>query len=316
MTRRISKPLSKHFRLKQLADGVYASIHIDGGWLVCNAGIVDLGKQTLVFDPGLTPKAACDLRAAAIALTGRAPSHVLNSHYHNDHIRGNQVFTDAAVVSTTHTRELITTKGQAELEADRKYAPERVAAWEAFAQSEDKEKRKIAAFFLPYWQGILASLSEIKLRLPELTFRDQLTFHGIERTAQFIEVSGGHTENDCVLFLPQESVLFCGDLLFVQSHPYLGDGDPETLLSSLDHLESLRAKVYVPGHGPLGKRKDLDKMRLYIRTLMQQAHNVIAEGGTVEDAAAQPIPESFVDWILFQPFYEDNMRFLYSRLVK
>ena len=119
-----------------------------------------------------------------------------------------------------------------------------------------------------------------------------------------------------MLFLPQENVLFCGDLLFVRSHPYLGDGDPETLLLTLDKLENLRARVLVPGHGPVGDREDLDKMRLYIRTLIWQVKKVVAEKGTADDAANQPVPEPFVDWILFKPFYEANMRFLYSRLLR
>jgi len=57
-------------------------------------------------------------------------------------------------------------------------------------------------------------------------------------------------------------------------------------------------------------------MRLYIHTLTQQAQKVRARGGTAEDAATQPIPAPFADWILFQPFYEANMRFLYERLAK
>lgn len=315
MTREISSSSSRHFRLEQITDGVYAAIHVDGGSAICNAGIVNLGKRTLVFDTGLTPQAASDLCAAAVVLTGRTPYYVLNSHYHNDHIRGNQVFNKAVIVSTTRTRELIATQGQTELEADRKNAPEHLATMETFAQSEDPEKRKVAALFLSYWQGILASLPEIRLHLPDLTFNDRLTFHGTERTAQLLAIGGGHTESDCVLFLPQEDVVFCGDLLFVRCHPYLGDGDPDTWLSTLDRLENLAATVYVPGHGPVGKREDLEKMRLYIRTLTQQANKVVARGGTVEDAAAHPIPEPFADWILAQPFYEANMRFLYGRLV-
>ena len=210
MTKKMSLPSSRHFRLEQLAKGVYAAFHIDGGWAICNAGIVDLGKQTLMFDPGLTPQAALDMRAAAVSLTGRVPDYVLNSHYHNDHIRGNQVFTESVVVSTTLTRELITTLGQAELEADQKNAPKRLEEMEAFAKSEDPEKRRIAAFFLPYWQGILKSLPEIRLRLPELTFKGQLTFHGTKRSAHFIEVGGGHTGNDSVLFCQRKACYSVG----------------------------------------------------------------------------------------------------------
>jgi len=308
--------VSRHFRLKRLTHGVYACVHLNGGWAISNAGIIDLGKQTLVFDTYLTPQAAYDLLAAAKTITRRMPDYVVNSHYHNDHIRGNQVFSESVLVSTKRTHELIATQGQAELEADRKQAARRLAELKVFTQSQDKERRKFAAFFLPYWQGILASLPKIKLRLPELTFERQLTFHGTKRTAQLIEVNRGHTESDCLLFLPQEGVVFCGDLLFVRGHPYLGDGDPQNLLSILDQLEGFAAKVYVPGHGLVGKREDLNKLRLYIRTLMRLAQEAIAQGNSVEDLVKQPVPESFTDWILAQPFYEANLRFLYGLLVK
>jgi len=306
---------SKHFRLERLTEGVYAAVHVDGGWAISNAGIVDLGNRTLVFDTGLTPQSARDLCATAETLTGRTPDYVVNSHYHNDHIRGNQVFSEAVVVSTTRILELITTKGCEELKADQKQASENLAAMKNLARSRDSEDQKTAALFLPYWQGILASLPEVRLRLPELTFTDQLTFHGTKQTAQLLEFSRGHTESDCVLFLPQEGAVFCGDLLFVRGHPYLGDGDPEALLSILDRLRDLAVKRYVPGHGPVGEKKDLDKMQLYIRTLMQQIRKAVARGDNVEDAAKQSVPERFADWILAKPFYDANLRFLYDWLV-
>ena len=101
-------PDSKHFRLQQLADGVYAAIHIDGGAAIGNAGIVDLGDRTLIFDSFFTPQAAEDLRTAAEALTGRPVNAVTNSHYHNEHIWGNQVFSsDTDIMSTVETHRLI-----------------------------------------------------------------------------------------------------------------------------------------------------------------------------------------------------------------
>jgi len=315
MSTQVSRVQSKHFRLKQLANGVYTAIHRDGGCLICNAGIVDLGNQTMVFDTGLTPQAARDLQVAAKALTGRTPDYVVNSHYHNDHIRGNQVFTKAIVVSTSRTRELIATKGHEELESDRKQAPESLATMKTWVKSKDAKKREEASIWLPYWQGILASLPKIRLCLPDLTFKDQLTFYGTRRIAHLIAVGSGHTESDCVLFLPQEKIVFCSDLLFVGFHPYLGDGDAEALLSVSDKLKKLEAKIYVPGHGKVGMKEDLDKMQLYVRTLMQQVQEAVAEGKTVEDVVKQPIPKPFAQWI-FAMFYESNLRFLYDRLVK
>jgi cyclase len=103
---------SKHFRLIELTAGVYAAIARDGGAAHSNAGIVDLGDRTLVFDAMGTPKAATDLRAAAERLTGRPVTYFVNSHADHDHWLGKQVFSpDVIIISTRQTRVEIMTKG-------------------------------------------------------------------------------------------------------------------------------------------------------------------------------------------------------------
>ena len=82
-----------HYRLEEIADDVVAAIaRADRGGRA-NAGIVRLGDRTLVFDTGMTPQAGAELREAAERL---GPiGWVVNSHFHGDHVRGNQAFGDA-----------------------------------------------------------------------------------------------------------------------------------------------------------------------------------------------------------------------------
>jgi len=70
----VKLPVSPHFSLHELSEGVYAALHAPGGWAQSNAGIVDLGDRTLVYDAFLSPLATRDLLAAAQALTGRPAS--------------------------------------------------------------------------------------------------------------------------------------------------------------------------------------------------------------------------------------------------
>ena len=100
---------SSNFTIEQLAPNVWAAIHNDYyGKAICNAGIIDLGDKTVVFDPFMTPSAAIELRDVAYQLTKRNYAYVVNSHYHNDHIRGNQAFLpNATIISTTTTRTQI-----------------------------------------------------------------------------------------------------------------------------------------------------------------------------------------------------------------
>ena len=101
-------PESKHFQIERLADGVYAAIASEQGYASCNAGIIDIGDRTILFDTFLTPEAARDLLNATEQLTSNKITHIINSHEHNDHIRGNQVFgSDIDIISTVLTREAI-----------------------------------------------------------------------------------------------------------------------------------------------------------------------------------------------------------------
>ncbi|HET7579995.1 MAG TPA: MBL fold metallo-hydrolase [Bacillales bacterium] len=79
---------NKHFKLEKLRDGIYAAIAKPEGGAVGNAGFIDLGGRTLVFDTFNTHQAAEDLRWVAEKVTGCSVSWVINSHWHGDHIRG------------------------------------------------------------------------------------------------------------------------------------------------------------------------------------------------------------------------------------
>lgn len=84
----------------------------DGGAAISNSSLIDLGGKIIVFDTFLTPQAAGDLQQFVIDKYGRKPRIVINSHYHNDHIWGNQVFaSEALIISSTRTRELRVTAG-------------------------------------------------------------------------------------------------------------------------------------------------------------------------------------------------------------
>src|SRR5215831_2129335 len=102
-------PSPKNFTIQKLAPGVWAAIHNDnGGHAISNAGIVDLGESTLVFDAFINPQAAAELKLVAEQLTKHKVSFVVNSHFHDDHIRGTEAFVPGAmVVSTEWTKNEI-----------------------------------------------------------------------------------------------------------------------------------------------------------------------------------------------------------------
>ncbi len=302
---------SRHFELHPLAKGVFAAIATDGGAAICNSGIIDLGGRTLVFDTFLTPQAATDLRQAVTDVIGATSCVVVNSHYHNDHIWGNQVFApDAPIVASRRTRALIATAGADEFTWYSSNSVQRLEALRAQYETSNEEQRKQLRMWIGYYEGLVEALPHLTVCMPDITFDDHLEIHGTRHTAELIAYEGAHTEHDTVLHLPELGIVFAGDLLFVGCHPYLGDGDPLQLLKALGRLQQLHATSYIPGHGPVGTADDLSRLIDYVEHCVETARALVDSGSVSEDRFTQlKIAERFADWQMPQ-FYEANIRSL------
>ncbi len=297
-------PTSRHFQLEELLDGVYAAIGIPGTGSGSNAGIIDLGDRTLVFDTFLTPQAGDDLRAAAERLTGRPVSYVINSHMHADHIHGNQAFAlDTPIVATSRTRELIAGRGPGVIEAMKREIPAELEAQEAeLAREQDAEKRAALALKIGENRELVACGARLALRLPEQTFDTKVVFHGTRRAAELLTYGGGHTESDAFLLLRDERLAFLGDLLFVQSHLWMGDGNPDEWLRILRQLGELDLKTVAPGHGPVGTPEDFAPAARYIEAIQQIVNDALKSGKSVQEAQATPVPAAFAGWAFAEGF--------------
>lgn len=313
---KITNSVSKHFSLQPLDEGIYAAIATDAGAAIGNSGLIELGGQVIVFDTCMTPQAATDLRRAAEELFGRSPQIVINSHYHNDHIWGNQVFaSDAQIVSTIRTRELIATAGKEEFEYYSANSAGRLEAIRSdYKNSNDERQRTQLSFWISYYEGLVEALPNLKVCMPTVTFADRLEFQSGKRRAELLEFEGGHTGSDAVLYLSQEGVVFMSDLLFVGCHPFLADGDPLQWLKALREAGQFEATRFVPGHGQVGTRDDLRLMIEYVECCLETARDLQKEGdGSQERIAALKIPEEYQDWN-FSKFFQTNIQFLCERL--
>lgn len=307
---------SNHFNLEQLADGVYAAIHAEEGWAICNAGIIDLGDRTLVFDSFMSPQAAIELHCAAETLFGRPVHTLINSHPHNDHIWGNQAFgPEVDILSSTRTRELIISEGPLEIQSFRAVAQTRLDALERqLSQAEDQNTRYHLRIFIIYYQAILATLPILQIRLPNLTFKDELSFYGPKRSARLIAFDGGHSGSDAILHLLDDGIVFMSDLLFIGGHPYLLDGDPKKVVRIMAEVRKLQASIFVPGHGPVGQAGDLDWMDEYINTLNALVREARKREVSVDEIDKIAMPRNY-QHLIFPTIFPENLKYLYQRQI-
>jgi glyoxylase-like metal-dependent hydrolase (beta-lactamase superfamily II) len=242
---------------------------------------------------------------------------VINSHPHNDHFWGNQVFcSDVDIISTTKTQELIATEGPGEVQWYRDNIQKRLEIVEAqFGKTHDEATRVHLRFLILYYQTIITTLPELRIRLPNLTFTGELTFNGPKRSAKLITFDGGHSKSDAILHLPEDGIVYMADILFIDVHPYFPDGDPQEIQHILAEVRKLKAKMFVPGHGPIGQAISLDWMDEYIGTLNSLVREAINKGATESEIDKIVMPRDY-EQLTMPTFFQANLKFLYQRQLR
>jgi glyoxylase-like metal-dependent hydrolase (beta-lactamase superfamily II) len=305
----------KHFSIQPLAPGAWAAIHNDkGGYAISNAGIIDLGDKTLIFDAFINPDAAMELKAVAEQLTKHKVAFVINSHYHDDHVRGDQAFVSgASVVSTEWTRNEIEKTEPEEREWLKKNIQKQLEKAKQLAQRAPASEKEEDIMWLNYYESIAQSLPKLKMILPDITFRDSMWIHGSERSVLLLECHNGHTPSDAVMILPGEGIAFMGDLLFVDRHPWFGDGDPDSLKKHLQRFYAdTSLKQFVPGHGTVAGKESLLTLIKYTTDLQQLASDAIQEGEADSIFTRSPVLPAYKTW-WFGRFYADNLQVVYDK---
>ncbi len=287
-----TQPVSRHFHLEPLTDGVYAAISRDGGAARSNAGIIDLGDRTLIFDTGMSPTSARDLVAAAEQVTGRAPALAVNSHWHPDHVLGNPALPDETAIISTHRTHAIMIERIPAVVANLRENITR-----ALRDHENQPDAPLTEE-IELYRLVEPDLPRLALRTPTTTFERRLVLHNLARTVEIITFGGGHTESDAILYLPGDQIAFVGDLLFNEIHPWMGDGNPDENVRITGEIEALApaVDVVVPGHGAVCTPDAFAGLRRYVAALRQTITQVAASGGTADDAAGTPVPAAFSTW--------------------
>lgn len=208
---------------------------------ISNAGFVVTRDGVVVIDSLGSPALARRLLAEIARHTSQPVTHVIVTHYHADHIYGLQAFKQAGARVLAHAaaREYLNSDtAQLRLEASRV----ELAPW------IDRDTQLVQA---DEW----------------LTAGRELVVGGVR--LQIVPVGPSHTPEDIVVYLPDEKVLFAGDLVFRSRVPFVGQADSRQWIKALDTLLAFDARTIVPGHGPVSTRarEDVQLTRDYLAHL-------------------------------------------------
>ncbi len=249
----------------EVSAGVYAYIQPDGTWWINNTGFL-VGPQGVISIDSCATKRRTQAYKYAIAAVTPAPVRaVINTHHHGDHTFGNCMFPAAAIVAHERTRA------------------------EAIAFGPPRD--------LPFWDG--PDWGDLALDPPFITFTDEITLHAGDLRAQARHVGGAaHTTNDSIIWIPERSVLFCGDLVFNGATPFVLMGSVTGAIDVLEQVvRPLGARIIVPGHGPVFEGAGpIDATVDYLRFVLDAAARRHAAGLTPLQAASQTDLGRFADW--------------------
>jgi cyclase len=215
--------------------------------------------------PGVATSGVRAYQAAIAAITPAPVRTVVNTHHHGDHTFGNCLFPAAAIVGHESARA------------------------EALAFGPPRE--------LPFWDG--PDWGELTLDPPFVTFTDEIAVHAGDLRASVRHVgTAAHTTNDSIVWIPDRSVLFCGDLIFNGGTPFLLMGSVVGAVEVLEQVVApLGARLIVPGHGPVFEGAGpLDATLDYLRFVLEVAARAQAAGVPPLAAARDTDLGRFAGW--------------------
>lgn len=251
--------------LSEVSPGIYAYVQPDGTWWINNTGFLTGPQGVISIDTCSTRRRTQAYLDAIATVSDAAVRAVVNTHHHGDHTFGNCLLPGAAIIGHERTRT------------------EAVA----FGPPAD----------LPFWDG--PEWGSLTLDPPFITFTDEIAVHAGDLRAQVRHVeSAAHTTNDSIVWIPERSVLFCGDLIFNGGTPFLLMGSITGAVEVLERvIKPLEAETIVPGHGPIfSGSAPIDDTLDYLRFVADLAASGRRAGLSPLDAARQANLGRFTGW--------------------
>jgi glyoxylase-like metal-dependent hydrolase (beta-lactamase superfamily II) len=234
--------------------------------LVPNIGIVLGDEKALVVDTGIGPENGHRVRALADELASERELLLTITHFHPEHGFGAQAFADARIVYNAAQREEFLAKGSVYLE-----------------------------MFRTFGDTVAAALEGVELVEPgEVYEGDAMTLDLGGRSVELLTWGQAHTLGDQVVFLPEDRVLFAGDLVEERCFailPYFPpddtDVDGDKWIAVLERLEALDPEIVVPGHGGVGGVSIIRDAREYLTSLRDETRRRKTAGLSVDTAVEE-----------------------------
>lgn len=262
--------------LVELAEGVYGYT-AEGD---PNSGVIIGEESVMVIEAQATPRMAADVVAHVRSVTDKPIKYLFLTHYHAVRVLGASAYGAQEIITSQKTWEMIHERGK---------------------QDWDSEFQRFPRLFRGH-ESIPG------LTWPSLTFDARMTVDLGNRKVELLHLGEGHTRGDAVAWLPDEQVLFAGDLVEYGATPYCGDAQLKKWGPTLQRLSALKPKALVPGRGAALTTATTCQEAIfgtfnYIQMLYQQALLSVNKGASLKvcyDGLMDHMRPHFGHWVIFE----------------
>lgn len=245
-----------------------------------NTGVVIGDDAVMVIDTQATPAMAQDVIRRIREVTDKPIKYVVLSHYHAVRVLGASAYQPEQVIASRDTYDLIVERGE---------------------QDKASEIGRFPRLFRDV-ESVPPGLT-----WPTLTFegRMSLWLGGLE--VQLLQLGRGHTKGDTVVWLPQQKILFSGDLVEFDATPYAGDAYFQDWPHTLDRIAALQPRALVPGRGaalttPEAVQAGLSGTRAFVSDVWHSVRAGVAAGkdlNTVYRETYAALKPRYGHWVIF-----------------
>jgi len=244
-----------------------------------NTGIVIGDDAIMVIDTQATPVMAQDVIRHIRTVSDKPIRYVVLSHYHAVRVLGASGYGAQHVIASRDTYDLIVERGEADMKSEIERFPRLFQAVESVPG----------------------------LTWPTMVFEKRMTLWIGKLQVELMQIGRGHTKGDTVVWLPEERILFSGDLVEYQTTPYTGDAYLADWPATLDAIAALKPAKLVPGRGAALQNETqvaagLDGTRAFITEMFGAVKAGAASGKdlrTVYKETYAALKPRFGDWVIF-----------------
>jgi glyoxylase-like metal-dependent hydrolase (beta-lactamase superfamily II) len=271
-------PVEYERGLAQVGERTYAFLQPDGGWGWSNAGLVVGDNEAILIDTFMDLKLTQELLDSVAKVTDKPVRKIVNTHHNADHTWGNQLVENATVIGHHRCRaELLTGVTPDLLNGLKEVTGNGAAGY---------MKKAFAPF----------DFTGIHIVPPTVTFEDRLWLHPGGTSVRLEYFGPCHTLGDIVAYVPDERVLFTGDIGFIGSTPLVWEGSILNWIETVARIVALKPKVIVPGHGPITDVEGLRSMEAYLGHVVAQGAELKERGLTPGEAAREIDIGDYAGW--------------------